>query len=200
LREADMGHMDAELIERLNILWRPIYPYLAQWVGQRCPIQKGWILELGPFSGGICEAMESLFPDVRAACLMDQEELGPKVRRQFPGRVSYITGSLDALPFDKKFDIIISRGAFFFLTTEIIKETHRVLGPGSSALMGGGYGPLTPEREIQVIAEESKDLNYRLGKKWLSRGELLEMAGAAGVAGSSRIIEEGGLWLLMQKY
>lgn len=192
--------MDVQLIERLNNLWRPIYPYLAQWIEQRFPLKRGRILELGPFSGGISEAMGNLFPDIRAACLMHQNELVLRVRQQFPGKVEYITGFLDALPFEDKFELIISRGAFFFLTPEIIKESYRALRSGSSALLGGGYGPLTPEKEIQRIAEESKDLNYRLGKKWISKGELVEMVGAAGLAGSSDIIEEGGLWLLLQKH
>lgn len=192
--------MDVQLIERLNNLWRPIYPYLAQWIGQRFPIKRGRILELGPFSGGISEAMGNLFPDIRALCLMHQTELVLRVRQQFPENVEYITGSLDALPFDDKFKIIISRGAFFFLTPEIIKECYGALRSGFSALLGGGYGPLTPEKEIQKIAEESKVLNYKLGKKWISKDELVEMVGTAGVAGSSRIIEEGGLWLLLQKH
>ena len=195
-----MALMDVQLIERLNNLWRPIYPHLAQWIGQRFPIKRGRILELGPFSGGISEAMRNLLPDISAVCLMHQNELVLRVRHQFPGNVDFITGSLDALPFDDKFKIIISRGAFFFLTPEIIKESYRVLRSGSSALLGGGYGPLTPAKEIQKIAEESKDLNYKLGKKWISKDELVEMVGTAGVAGSSRIIEEGGLWLLLQKH
>ena len=195
-----MALMDVQLIERLNNLWRPIYPHLAQWIGQRFPIKRGRILELGPFSGGISEAMRNLLPDISAVCLMHQNELVLRVRQQFPENVDYITGALDALPFDDKFKIIISRGAFFFLTPGIIKESYRALRSGSSALLGGGYGPLTPEKEIQRIAEESKALNYRLGKKWLSKDELVEMARSAGVAGSSQIIEEGGLWLLLQKH
>jgi SAM-dependent methyltransferase len=107
---------------------------------------------------------------------------------------------MNALPFDDNFDLIISRGAFFFLTPGIIKESYRALKPGSIALLGGGYGALTPEAEIRKIAEESKDLNYKLGKAWISKNELLEMAETAGIAGSSHIIEEGGLWLLVQKH
>ena len=42
-------------------------------------------------------------------------------------------------------------------------------------ILGGGYGPLTPSEEIAKIAEESKRLNYQLGKKWISIGELKEM-------------------------
>jgi hypothetical protein len=194
-----MASMDIQLIEKLNDLWRPIYPYLAQWIGQLCPIKKGWILELGPFSGGISEAMQELVPDIRAVCLMHQKELILRVRKQFHRKVEYSTSPMDAFPFEDKFKIIISRGAFFFLTPEIIKESYRALGLGSSALLGGGYGPLTPEKEIRRIAEESKELNDRLGKKWLSKGELGEMVGAAGLAGSSHIIEEGGLWLLLNK-
>jgi hypothetical protein len=49
------------------------------------------------------------------------------------------------------------------------------------------------------IAEESKRLNYRLGKKWISRGELEEMVREAEMERDSKILEEGGLWLLLEK-
>ena len=94
---------------------------------------------------------------------------------------------------------MICRGAFFFLTPHIIKECCRVLQPGGHALLGGGYGPVTPEEIISPIATESKDLNYRLGKKWLSRKNLEEMVSEAGMEKYSTIIEEGGLWLLISR-
>ena len=65
--------------------------------------------------------------------------------------------------------------------------------------MGGGYGPTTPEGIISPIAAESKDLNYRLGKKWLSRKDLEKIVSAAGLEGGSVIIEDGGLWLLISR-
>jgi SAM-dependent methyltransferase len=103
------------------------------------------------------------------------------------------------LPFGASFDLIISRGAFFFLTPEMIKESHRALQPGGYALLGGGYGPLTPEKKIKKIGEVSKDLNYRLGKIRISSQVIENMVAKVGLSQYSRIIEEGGLWLLISK-
>lgn len=191
--------MDTELISRLNELWRPIYPYLAQWISRRCATEPRWILELGPFSGGISSALRNQFEDARTICLMRQIEVAQVVKRQFEPDMEILVGHLERLPFVPSFDISISRGAFFFLTTEMIKEAHRILNPGGWALLGGGYGPFTPPEEISEIAGESKRLNYQLGKTWISKGELKEMVREARMERYSEILEEGGLWLLLRK-
>jgi len=53
--------------------------------------------------------------------------------------------------------------------------------------------------EIERIAAESKDLNARLGKRWISREQLERMIREAGLEEQSRILEQGGLWLLHRK-
>jgi len=194
-----MEDMDIKIVTRLNVLWRPIYDYLAQWIVQWCPRKTGWVLELGLFSGGIISALESLFPGPRAVCFMPQEMVARAIKNQFNSDFETVIGPLETLPFGASFDMVICRGAFFFLTPDIIRETYRVLKPGGYGLLGGGYGVLTPQREIAEIAEESKRLNYRLGKKRLSKGELKGMITDAGMEGYSEIIKEGGLWLLLKK-
>ena len=191
--------MDVALFDRLNILWRPVYPFLAAWIARWCPPKPRWVLELGPFSGGIGEAMGPIFNDPGVVCLMPQESVARTVRDQFGRKLVMVIGSLDALPFRDPFDMVISRGAFFFLTPAIINEAHRLLKPGAYALLGGGYGPTTPKEVIRKIAEESKRLNYALGKKWISRAGLVQMVKDAGKEGCIDIVEEGGLWLLMKK-
>lgn len=191
--------MDTRLISRLNKLWGPIYPYLAQWISQWCPAKPRWVLELGPFSGGISNALKSLFKDVRTICFMSQNAVAETIKRQFASDIQIFIGSPEQLSFTASFDMVLSRGAFFFLTPEMIKETQRILKPGGRALLGGGYGPLTPAEDIAKIAEESKRLNYQLGKRWISRGEVEEMVRDAGMEKYGQIIEEGGLWLLLRK-
>ena len=44
--------MNPELITRLNLLWKPVYPYLAQWIENRLPEKDVHVLEIGPFSRG----------------------------------------------------------------------------------------------------------------------------------------------------
>jgi SAM-dependent methyltransferase len=191
--------MDTQLISRLNALWQPIYPYLAQWISKHCPEKPRSVLELGPFSGGISRGFKGLFENVRTLCLMCEREVADSIRKQFGSNVEILIGSPERLPLRASFDLVIYRGAFFFLTPEIIKETYRVLKPAGRALLGGGYGPLTPSEEIGKIAEESKRLNYQLGKKWISIGELKEMVREAEMERDSKILEEGGLWLLLEK-
>ena len=121
------------------------------------------------------------------------------IRNQFGPNVEILVASPERPPLAASFDLLIYRGAFFFLTTHMIKEAYGILKPGGRALLGGGYGPQTPPEEIGKIAEESKSLNYRLGKKWISRGELEEMVREAEMGTYSEILEEGGLWLLLKK-
>jgi SAM-dependent methyltransferase len=92
---------------------------------------------------------------------MCEREVADSIRKQFGSNVEILIGSPERLPLRASFDLVIYRGAFFFLTPEIIKETYRVLKPTGRALLGGGYGPLTPSEEIAKIAEESKRLNKR---------------------------------------
>ncbi len=191
--------MDTELISRLNELWQPIYPYLAQWIGKHCLEKPSLVLELGPFSGGISRGFKGLFENVRTLCLMSEREVADSIRNQFGSNVEILIGSPERLPLRASFDLAIYRGAFLFLTPQVIKETYRVLKPAGRALLGGGYGPLTPSEEIAKIAEESKRLNYQLGKKWISMGELKEMVREAEMERDSKILEDGGLWLLLEK-
>ena len=198
-RKSGAKIMDTDAITRLNVLWQPIYPYLAAWLVRWCPEKPRRILEVGPFSGGIGESLGAIFKDLEVVCLMHQKSVARIVGEQFARNLAMVVGSLEAMPLRASFDMIISRGAFFFLTPAIIKEAYRLLKPGACALLGGGYGPRTPEEEIRRIAEESKCLNYELGKKWISREGLEQMVKDSGMERCSEIVEEGGLWLLMKK-
>ena len=191
--------MDIQAVIRLNELWRAIYPFLARWISRWCPEKTGWVLELGLFSGGINRALMAQRPALKTVCLISQDKVARAVKKQFESSFETAVGALDSLPFGVFFDVVIFRGAFFFLTPTIIRETYRVLKPGAYGILGGGYGPLTPLEEISEIARESKILNYQLGKKWISKGELKEMVNDAGMEKCARIIEDGGLWLLLKK-
>ena len=109
---------------------------------------------------------------------------------------------LDSLAFaDCLFDLVIFRGAYFFLDEEgkILQEIYRVLKEDGLAFIGGGYGKNTPQALIEEIANESRDLNDRLGRRRVTEGEVTAMVNKAGLAGHTRIEKEGGLWLVIQK-
>ncbi len=191
--------MDTELITRLNLLWEPVYPYLARWIENRLPKKDARVLEIGPFSGGIITSLLKRHPTLKGAIALEESGVAKAIQASFRAPCPMLISRLEHLPLLPTFNLVICRGAFFFLTPHIIKESCRILQPGGHALLGGGYGPVTPEEIISPIAEESKDLNYRLGKKWLSRKNLEEMVSETGMENQSAIIEEGGLWLLISQ-
>jgi hypothetical protein len=94
------------------------------------------------------------------------------------------------------------RGAYFFLDEEgkILREIYRILKEDGLAFIGGGYGKNTPQVLIDEIADESRDLNDRLGRKRVTEGEVTGMVNKAGLASQAKIEKEGGLWLLIQKW
>ena len=67
------------------------------------------------------------------------------------------------------------------------------------AFVGGGYGKGAPGELIEDIADESRRLNKRLGKRWFGIPELLEIVTRAELTANCRIVEEGGLWLIIRK-
>ena len=189
--------MDAELITRLNRLWEPIYPHLAQWIEPWVHAETGHILEIGPFSGGIIHSLLTRRSTLQGLMALSDSAVARAIDTSFGSPCPILLSPLEKMPLLPSFDLIVCRGAFFFLTPEIIRESARLLNSGGHALLGGGYGPLAPEEIISPIAAESKELNYRLGKIRLSRNELEKMVQKAGLETRSTILETGGLWLLI---
>jgi SAM-dependent methyltransferase len=192
--------MDPDLITRLNTLWEPVYPHLSQWIEPWIPEDTGHILEMGPFSGGIIASLLQRRSTVQGLIALEEADVARTIRKSFNNCCPILLSPLAYLPLVPTFDLVVCRGAFFFLTPAIIKESERILKSGGHALLGGGYGPDTPDEIISPIAAESKELNYRLGKKRLSRNHLEKMVSEAGIETQSTIIEEGGLWLLISHY
>lgn len=163
------------------------------------------MLELGPFAGGVAKGLHSLSSEFRVVLadasprIFDdfQEEIRSSPLAQ---RMMIVSSPLSPLIFlDKSFDLIVYRGAFFFLTPLILQEIYRVLRPGGCALVGGGYGPLTPQTVIGEIAEESKRLNLLLGKQWMTEEDLAQMIQEASLQEHTEISTEGGLWLIIRR-
>jgi len=81
----------------------------------------------------------------------------------------------------------------------MLREIYRVLKEDGLAFVGGGYGKDTPQALIDEIAEESRDLNDRLGRKRVTEEEVKTMVNKAGLTSHAEIEKNGGLWLLIYK-
>jgi SAM-dependent methyltransferase len=202
--------MDASIIRAVNKLWLPVYPGIAGQIGELCASPPGRMLEAGCFSGGIGLTLLQQFPQSTLTVAPGIEELVTTFSSDWAGllerpaadRVRVVPGpppSLDGA--DKGYDLIICRGLFFFLDGEgaLLTELYRLLSPGGLVFAGGGYGAYTPREIIDRIADESRRLNDALGRKFFSREEFGRAIAGAGLAGQSRIIEEGGLWVSIKK-
>ncbi|MBI4332853.1 MAG: class I SAM-dependent methyltransferase [Chloroflexi bacterium] len=199
--------MDLDDLKRVNNLWKRIYPYLASQILEDCGEDPRSVLELGPFSGGVARELGRLRPGI-----------GITVGDESPAVVEYlkeclsvsgpchniqveITG-LDHLAFpDNQFDLVVVRGAFLFLKEKenLLSEVFRVLKEGGLGFVGGGFGRGTPGELIDEIAEESRRLNDRLGRKRISPEELAGVVKESKLSGNCRIVQEGGLWLYVRR-
>jgi probable selenium-dependent hydroxylase accessory protein YqeC len=197
--------MNLPLIEKINRLWEPIYPPLSRFVLGLFGSTEGDMLELGPFAGGIARGLLSLSSEFRVVVADASpgifDDLQEQIRSSPLAQGMMIASSpLSPLIFlDRSFDLVVCRGAFFFLTPAILQEIYRVLRPGGCALVGGGYGPVTPQSLIEEIAKESKQLNLLLGKQWMTEKDLAKMIHEASLQEHTEISTEGGLWLVLRR-
>jgi ubiquinone/menaquinone biosynthesis C-methylase UbiE len=153
-------------LKRVNDLWSKIYPYLAVQVMEYYGKSYGELLELGPFSGGISMELARLHPRLNITIAAQDPGVVYLLREQIEGglnrEVELELSEPDHLvSTDSLFDLVILRGAYFFLDEEgkIIQEIYRVLKEEGLAFIGGGYGKNTPRALIDEIAEESRYLN-----------------------------------------
>ena len=201
--------MDAKslsLIEEINRLWEPVYPFLAQHIHELYGRQDGNILEIGPFSGVIFTLQEKKVGNSFAIAAFP-----PKMANYFQwesskkgveDKVTVVEtdSSLSGIE-DNTIDLAVFRGAFFFplLGEANLSQIHRVLKPGGFAFIGGGFGKHTPYALIKDIGEKSRDLNFRLGKIHISEEEFRQRLRENEVKGKTELITEGGLWVTMKK-
>jgi len=199
--------VDLRILKEVNDLWHKIYPYLAAQVMEHYSKSDGDVLELGPFAGGISVELARLYPGLKITLAAQEPGVVDLLRMEMEGasldrQMELRCCALDNLAFsDSLFDLVIFRGAYFFLDEEvkIVREIYRVLREDGIAFIGGGYGKATPQAFIDEIAHRSRDLNDRLGRRRVTVGGVEGMVKKAGLSGHARIEEEGGLWLVIRK-
>lgn len=195
-----------DLIHEINLLWNPVYPYLANHIYELYGCQDGRILEIGPFAGVIFDLQRksignsfliATFPPGMAKFFLQE------AKKQ---NVEEKVDVLETDPFltgvgEESVDLAIFRGAFFFpsLFEVNLPRIHQVLRPNGMAFIGGGFGKFTPDTVIQDIGKRSRDLNLKLGKIEVKENKLREDIRALHIKGKVDVITKGGLWVLMKK-
>jgi SAM-dependent methyltransferase len=201
-----MGSANLELIKEIDLLWEPVYPYLARAIAEYYGRSDGTLLEIGPFCGVIFELRKQgigdsyvigAFPRGVANIL---RELANREGQTSPIDVIETDATLKGLG-ENSADLVIFRGALFFPSLFRVhwSAIHRVLKPNGIALVGGGFGKFTPHEVIEKIGKRSRELNLQLGKVDLTAEKLKAGIERSSCKASFKILSEGGLWTLMKK-
>lgn len=192
---------DGELIDQINRLWLPVYPFMADHVLAVSGVLSGRILDFGPFAGGIAVSILEKSPQFRATVVDESKQVLQLAvewarEKSCASRLTVRQAPLKAINEPNgSFDLVIIRGAFFFLTAVLLREVKRVLHRGGFAWVGGGYGPLTPDEVIAPIADRSRQLNEALGKQRITAEACQKLVRKAGLTQYSRVSANGGLWI-----
>jgi len=192
---------DENLIEQINTLWLPVYPFMADHLLAASGVRSGKLLDLGPFAGGIAVSLLAKSPGFRAE-VIDQSARVLRSAVEWAReqgcstRLAVQLSPVESIPGpDDSFDLVAVRGAFFFLSPLLLREVKRVLRPGGFGWLGGGYGPLTPKEVIAPLADRSRRLNEELGKRRITAAKCRDLLAGAGLASCARISTAGGLWI-----
>jgi len=201
-----MNSVRLDLIQEIDQLWDPIYPYLAQHIQELYGRREGAIVEIGPFCGVIFSLLKekvghsfmiAAFPEGMGNFFRQEVE-----KQNLVERVEIIETAPSLVGLEEEhFDLAIFRGAFFFpfLFHVDFSALYRILRKGGVALLGGGFGKFTPEAMIEKIKRRSRDLNLSIGKTEIDEDQLIQDLRTRNLKGRFEFLTEGGLWVLMRK-
>ena len=199
--------MDINDLIRLDSLWQETHPYIVAQIMEGYRRQSGKVLELGPFAGSIAMELARLYPELEITIADESSEVIDYIEKRlsaadFARDITVKKSDFNNFAFsDCQFDLVIFRGAFFFLRDKekLLTEIWRVLKKGGFAFVGGGHGKGVPQEIINRIAGELRQLHRKLGGRWLSISELQEIVNQSQLADNCNITEEGGAWLNIRK-
>ncbi len=201
-----MNSVRLDLIQEIDQLWDPSYPYLARHISELYGRRDGDIVEIGPFCGAIFSLLKekighsftvAAFPEGMGDFFRQEKEKQNLVEKI---EIIETDPSLVGLEEDH-YDLAIFRGAFFFpsLFQVDFSALYRILRRGGSALLGGGFGKFTPASTIERIKRRSRDLNLAIGKTEIDEDQFIRDLRTRNLKGRFEFLTEGGLWVLMKK-
>ena len=194
------------LIQEIDKLWEPLYPYLANHIQEIYGRKGGVILEIGPFCGVI---LTLIAQGVGSKFIIGAFPKGIELFFHNYVKKKGLTGEISVAETDQSLtgikensiDLVIFRGALFFPSLFQVDywAVNRVLKTGGVAMIGGGFGKLTPPEIIHPIADRSKELNLKIGKIEVTAEQVKEDIEASGALVDYQIVHEGGLWVILNK-
>ena len=194
------------LIQKLNLLWEPIRPFLAKQIEELYGRSDGHILEIGPFSGVIFALAQKnmgrsfLIAAFRQAAIALYREEAQKRGLEDRVRIIESDSSLTGIA-DASVDLAIFRGALFFpvLFKVDFEAIYRTLRRAGIAFIGGGFGKHTPPEVISQIGKRSEQLNTAVGRVRVTVESVRDQLRACHLEGKNEITTDGGLWVVMKK-
>jgi len=201
-----MNRVRLDLIQEIDQLWDPIYPYLAGHIAELYGRRDGTLVEIGPFCGVIFSLLKekighsffiATFPEGMGDFFQQEVK-----RQKLVEKIEVMETSPARVGLEEaRFDLVIFRGAFFFplLFHVDFPAIYRILKRGGVALLGGGFGKFTPESVIEKIKKRSRDLNHMIGKTEIDKDLLIQDLQSRKVEGRVEFLAEGGVWVVMKK-
>jgi SAM-dependent methyltransferase len=188
-----------------------IYPVIANQILDRTGITTGTCLDVGSGPAPLAIAL-ALLSDLQVTALDSSREMHAlavqNIRaRGLAQRVIPVIGNVHAIPEnDGAFDLVVSRGSYHFWTDlpAAFREILRVLKPGGTAYIGGGYG--TSQIKAEVLAGRKErgivddpDHPPRTRFRKFRAGEIEESIEAAGIRHYRIISDDSGFWIMLRK-
>ncbi len=203
-----MGKKDSKrFLTIADTIFSPIYTVIAEQIVTNTGIHSGTALDVGSGPGHLATALAlasdctvhalDCSPDMIEICQNRVSEKG------LIGRVVPTCGDVCEIPYgDSTFDLIISRGSWFFWEdlSKSLAEIYRVLRPGGKTYIGGGFGTAALKEQI-VAAMKERESDFETGMKERMTSRSPEVITSTlekiGVDNYSLINDDSGIWLMM---
>lgn len=202
--------IDAIEFDRLaREVFAPVYPVLAGQIIERSGISHGTCLDIGCGGGylGLALARISELETILFDESQDMLDLAGEYIRDsgLAARVTTMLGDVHDIPLGQEsIDLAVSRGSMFFWIDRVraFQEIYRILAPGGTAMIGGGFGTVALLREIEAKMQK-RDPGWKVKRQQRvdrtqvqGYGEELERAA---IPSSEILQDEAGLWVVMRK-
>lgn len=199
----------AEFDEIARTVFAPIYPVLAENILRQAAVNEGICLDLGSGPGHLALALSAasrfvtISYDINAYA---QDFARENIQSAGMGdSVHLVRGDVHRLPFaDSSLDLVVSRGSIFFwdFPREVFSEVQRVLKPGGSAYIGGGFGTLDLKKRImEQMSARGGDFKGSVGQRMSPENlERLTRALESSAAGKRWVYrDDANIWFIIEK-